>query len=131
MSTENKAVVQRFYDAALSGDIPAMLAIIDPTVRLIEADSLPYGGTAVGHEGVLRVFNSVFSTWKDCRIEVGTLLADGDRVVALAQISGAGTVTGTPFTMSLAEVFRVAGGKIVEIKPFYFDTDRLCEVHGR
>jgi ketosteroid isomerase-like protein len=129
MSRTPKEVVAEYYRTALGGEIEAMKAVLDPGIRVIEAESLPYGGTWEGTERFLQLLQKVFETWKDCRVEVKQLVADGDCVVALTEMSGKGARSGRPFSMSLAEVYRVRDGRIVEIKPFYFDSDELRRVH--
>jgi len=127
MGTDSKQVVERFY--ASLADIEALKRLLHPQIRLIEAPSLPYGGDFHGIEGLLQVLNSLFASWKDCAVEMKQVVADGDTAVGLIEIRGVGAKSGIPFEMSVAEVFRVRDGLIVEIKPFYFDTHRLFEVH--
>lgn len=129
MSMTSNQVVRRFYDTALSGQIEEMKKLLDPSVRVVEAASLPYGGTFEGIDGLMQVLGTVFEVWKDCKVDIRDIVGDGEWVVGLTVMSGASTATGQSFAMDLAEVFRVRNGRIVEIQPFYFDTKRLHDLH--
>jgi len=129
MSRTPKEVVAEYYRTALGGEIEAMKAVIDPAIRVVEATSLPYGGVWEGMEQFMKLLQTVFETWKDCRVEVKQLVAEGDCVVALTEMSGKGVKSGLPFSMPLVEVYRVSNGRITEITPFYLDSNELCRVH--
>lgn len=129
MSRTPKEVVAEYYRTALGGEIEAMKAVVDPGIRVVEAKSLPYGGTWEGMEQFMGLLQTVFETWRDCRVEVKQLVSEGDCVVALTEMSGTGVKSGEPFSMPLAEVYRVRDGRIIEITPFYLDSHELCRVH--
>jgi ketosteroid isomerase-like protein len=129
MSRTPKEVVAEYYRTALGGDIEAMKAVLDPDIRVVEAKSLPYGGVWEGMEQFMKLLQVVFETWKDCHVEVKQLIAEGDCVVALTEMSGKGVQSDLPFSMPLAEVYRVRDGRIIEITPFYLDSNELRRVH--
>lgn len=129
MSRASKKVVAEYYRTALAGEIEAMKALLDPNIRVIEAESLPYGGVWEGIDAFMTLMTKIFSIWKDCRVEVKQLIADGEWVVALTEMSGVGVESGIPFRMPLSEVYRVMNGKIVEITPYYLDVKVLSDVH--
>jgi ketosteroid isomerase-like protein len=103
---------------------------LDPGIRVIEAESLPYPGVWEGLDGFVTLLETVFGIWKDCHLDVRHLVADGEWVVALLEMRGAETKSGIPFKMPMAEVFRVKNGKVVEITPYYFDTKLLHDLHA-
>lgn len=129
MSLTNKEVVAEYYRSALAGEIEAMKAVLDPNIRAIEANSLPYGGVWEGIDAFMKLLARVFEVWKDCQVEMKHLIADDDWVVALTEMSGVGVASGIPFKMPLAEVYRVKNGKIVEVTPYYLDAKVLSDVH--
>jgi len=57
------------------------------------------------------------SSTRPLTLALGELIAEGERVVALARGS-AKTVTGARYDNDYAFVFRVRGGKIVEVNEF-------------
>jgi ketosteroid isomerase-like protein len=52
------------------------------------------------------------------RLTVDELIVDGERAVGLVNL----TLRGREIQSSVAEVWRVRGGRVVEIRPYYFDT---------
>lgn len=129
MSMSSKEVVQQYYNTALAGEIEAMKTLLDPNIRVIEAQSLPYGGVWDGIDSLMKLLATVFEVWKECAVEVKHMISEGEWVLARTEMSGVGAVSGIPFRMSLAEVFRVQNDRIVEITPFYLDTKELWDVH--
>ena len=129
MSRAAKEIVSEYYRTALAGEFDAMKALLDPNIRVVEAGSLPYGGVWEGMDAFMTLMAKVFEIWKDCRVEVKQLIAEGEWVVAMSEMSGAGAVSGIPFKMPLAEVYRVLNGRIVEITPYYLDAKVLSDIH--
>ncbi len=128
MSPSNKDIVLAFLDASRRGDEEVMKGLLDPDVEVIEADSLPYGGVSKGADGFLKLIRRVFKTWENTEVSVHQVLAEGDHVVLLAEMSGRGRESGKAFSMPIAEVWRLQDGKIREVRPFYFDTKLLHDV---
>ncbi len=130
MNNPNKDIVLAFLDASVRGDEEAMKELLHPEVQVIEADSLPYGGVSRGPDEFLELIRRVFKTWENTEVSVKQVFADGDHVVLLAEMTGRGRGTGKAFSMPIAEVWRLEGGKIREVRPFYFDTKLLHDIHG-
>ncbi len=129
MQKSNKDSLRAFFDAAKAKNSKQMLAVLHPNLQVIEAESLPYGGTIQGRELFEDFTKSVFTTWRNTSVTVEELIGEGNYVVVLATMSGEGKSTGVPFNMPIAEVWRFdADGLVVEIKPFYFDTKKLVDV---
>lgn len=129
MTRSIKDIVREFMKAAGKGDVEALVALLHPEFQIVEADGLPYGGTRHGAEGLIGLVREVFATWVDCGVEVRKIVADDDCVFVLAEMSGRGRADPEPFRMPLVEVYRFKDGRIVEIRPFYFDTQRLHDAH--
>ena len=129
MSKTNKQVAQEFMAAILRGDREGISTCLDPEVEVLEPASLPYGGVWKGHEGMFGLIEKVFSVWKDGQVAVRDMVADGDKVVGLDELRGAGRTSGIPFVIHLAEVMTFRAGRIRQIEVFYFDTKMLNDVH--
>lgn len=130
MDRINKQTVLDFFSAAAASNTEKMLATFDPQVKIIEAESLPYGGLTEGRENFIAFTKRVFTTWKNTRVVVDELIADGDYVVVLAKMLGESKISGAAFEMDIAEVWKFdAKGKVIELKPFYFDTKRLLDFY--
>jgi len=55
VSAEDVQVLRSAYDGFAREDIPAVMAAFDDATEWRGPDSLPFGGTFRGHEGVARV----------------------------------------------------------------------------
>ncbi len=130
MSNPNKDIVLAFLDASVRGGEEAMKELLHPDVQVIEADSLPYGGVAEGPDGFIELIRRVFKTWEDTEVSVNHVLGDGDRVVLLAEMTGRGRGGGREFRMPIAEVWLLEGGKIREVRPYYFDSKLLHDIYS-
>ena len=128
---DNKAVVSAFLAAAAAGDRATMAALLAPDVTITEADSLPFGGTHVGLAGFEALVRRVFLLWRETRVEIERLIADGEHVVVLATMHARSKADGSALRMPIAEIWRLENGRVREIRPFYFDTQRFNEILGR
>jgi ketosteroid isomerase-like protein len=127
---DNKAIVRAFLAAAAVNDRERMGQFLDPRIRVIEAASLPFGGEHVGIEAFHALTRRVFRLWRDTRVEVHEMLADGDRVVVLATMHGRSRDGVRTLEMPIAEIWRLESGKVSEIRPFYFDTRGFLDTLG-
>ena len=131
MYKSNKERVREFFAAAAAANDNAMLAILHPSLRVVEAESLPYGGIMEGRENFKEFTKRVFKTWKNTRIITEELIEDGNKVVVVATMSGESKTSETHFTMPIAEIWTFdSDGLVTEIKPFYFDTKKLVDIYN-
>ena len=131
MYKSNKERVREFFTAAAAANDDAMLAILHPSLRVVEAESLPYGGVTEGRDNFKEFTKSVFKTWKNTRIITEELIEDGNKVVVVATMSGESKTSETHFTMPIAEIWTFdSDGLVTEIKPFYFDTKKLVDIYN-
>lgn len=121
----SKDIVRRFLGAAQQGDMATVASLLHPEARVIEADSLPFGGVASGFEGFTALVRQVFTTFANTAVTINEYIAEGNTVVVLATMSGQSKASGEAFSMTISEIWRVQDGLITEIKPFYHDTQRI------
>jgi len=119
MSTEdNKAVVRRFYEEVMNQRKRAVLdEVFDPNV----VDHFAPPGTPGGLEGAKQTLGMFLTAFPDLHFTVEDLIAEGDKVVARATMSGTqqGAFMGIPPTgkhvrMTGIDINRFVGGKSVE-----------------
>ena len=81
----NIETVQRLYADFGRGDIPALLAALDPAVEWINAgpDAIAYAGTRHGWAPVREFFETLEASIEVRTFEPREFLAQGDRVVVL------------------------------------------------
>jgi ketosteroid isomerase-like protein len=132
-ANSNRAIVERFLQAAREKDVATMRALSADDIRVIEAESLPYGGEHVGLDAFLALSRRVFKQLGITELRIDRIISEEDLVVVLA------TIRGTPpgqasFEMPITELWRVSEGRIREIRPFYRDTHlvvALVQPHAR
>jgi ketosteroid isomerase-like protein len=129
MSSENVKVISGIYDGfILHKSLDTLFASLHPEVVVNEAASLPFGGTFKGIAGVQDLFGQMFATWDDLEIGVEKLFDGGDQVVALLRLTARAKATGTPVDMQLTELWTLREGKVVGLKPFYFDAGEIGRI---
>lgn len=121
----NERAVRLIYASVAAGDISGVLALLAPTVVAYQAASLPYGGEYHGLEGFARMAAAITRTWEDFQVEPSVFVASGDRVVVLTTMRGHRPGSRTAWAMPMAEVWTLTGGRVTEVRPFYWDTAAL------
>jgi ketosteroid isomerase-like protein len=119
----NRAIIDRFVGAVFAGDSDTVLALCDADFALLEGSGLSFGGTYRGGEGFLAFLGLFNETLDIARLEpIATYLTDDpDRIVCEFELEATVRATGKRFASSLLERWRFRDGKIIEIKPHYFD----------
>lgn len=131
MSTEALQVAQAFYSAIAARDPTAIEATLAyDSLVVVEPDGLPYGGTYTGVEGFRDLSTKVAASWKRARLQDVQLAGAGNRVFAHFIFSASARGTGQEVAVPIIEVLEVSEGKIVSIRPFYWDTHAVREVLG-
>jgi ketosteroid isomerase-like protein len=131
--SDNVSWVGGLYDAFAKGDIPTVLAALDPKVEWNEAEHVTFwpGSAFIGPEAVVEgVFMRIPETFGDTfRINVDRILDCGDAVLVEARYTGTVQSTGKEISAQVAHVWDIAGGKIVRFQQ-YTDTWQFAEATG-
>ena len=126
---ENIAIVKRFYRYLAEGDRDGAYAnVFAEDCVLHEAPSLPYGGIYHGRETMKRTLAGVISGFDAFETEIRNYLAGGDEVVVHLRIKGVGRVSRQPFDVPIMELWRIREGKVVELRPFLYDTAAIASI---
>jgi ketosteroid isomerase-like protein len=118
---ENKEIVRSAYKGMTSGNPKAFFDALDPEIEVIEPDPLPYGGTYKGQAEVMEFMKGAAGVIDGSTLEVETLTADEDRVVATLRI---GVRSGGE--VHLSEHWRLRDGKAIELRVFCFDPTKVA-----
>lgn len=101
------------YAAFARGDVPAVLGIMEPDIKWIEAEGGPYGGVFTGPDGVLQnVFMKLGTEWDGFAATPHEYIAHDNTVVVLGEYSGAFRRTGKSLRVPFAHVWRFRDGKV-------------------
>jgi ketosteroid isomerase-like protein len=125
-ANRNLLVQQQFVAAVFAGDADAIRALAAPEFELVEGSGMPFAGTYRGAEGFLEflgVFNDTFDL-EYLRPVRHFASDDPDRMAFEFDLRGVDRATGAPFDSSLIEAWTFRGGKVVAIKPHYFNVPK-------
>ena len=124
----NKEIIERAYASFAKGDIPAALGAFADDIQWTEPDGYPLGGTYVGPQGVLEgVFMRLGEVGDELLGRHREVVADGDTVVALGNISWKHKDTGAPASVKMAQVWTFRDGKAATFRQ-HTDTARVREL---
>lgn len=114
MSRENVERVKAGFAAHNRGDIDALVEFYDPEV-VFETLLL---GTHHGNEAIRLIYEENRKTMSGYDVLPVELIDAGDKVVAVAQVVGAGTVSEIALDDSFAFVFTFKGDRVVREQAF-------------
>ncbi len=119
----NAKLVEQTYAAFERGDIPAVLAVLDPDVEWTSPGTLPHGGEFNGSAEVATFFEKIGAAWDPLTLEVEQVDEIGDLVVGVVRADGTRR-GGKPAGYGAVHVFRIRDGKIRSFHE-YVDTDTV------
>ena len=124
ITEQSRSIVKTLYEAALKdGDYARAFSVLDPDLVVNEPSYLPYGGVTRGIDAFAKLF-AVISGYMDIPgIQVQSLLADGNVVVAFLR----GKTLDTGAELLLCERSVVRNGKIVEMTIYYHEAASLLK----
>lgn len=120
----NVDLVKALYAAFAKGDVPAVLASLDPQVQWSEAEGYTYAAANpyVGPDAVLKgVFMRLASEFDNFAVSPGNVIDGGNSVVVEGRYTGMVKATGTPLDAQFAHVWELRGNKVVRFQQ-YTDT---------
>jgi ketosteroid isomerase-like protein len=126
--SDNASILREAYSAFAKGDIEAVLAALDESIRWDTPDSVAFGGVYNGRQGAGEFFSHLGQNYTELVVEPETYLSDGDRVVVLGHHHGR-TVAGNDFELQFAHVWTLRGGKAMNFTE-YFDTAKINAALG-
>lgn len=121
-----REIVEKAYKAFFAEGVDGFMKHMPfhPEAVMIEADGLPYGGTYRGVEAIRRGIETAVATWDDFAGELENVAVSGNLAYVYVHLRGKGKKSGKSFAFPIVEVSRFRDGKVVEFRPFYFDTHR-------
>jgi ketosteroid isomerase-like protein len=116
----NTKIVQDVYAAFGRGDIPAVLAVMDPGVEWtpVIGSRVPTSGTRHGRDGVTEFFQHLGASLDFERFEPQESVAQRDKVVTLGHSIGRWKATGRSFETDWVMVFTLRNGLITRFMEF-------------
>lgn len=113
-------VLQSGYQAFAAGDIPAVLAVFDPSIAWHQPGRNPVAGEYKGHDEVVGFFGKLMeASGGTFGLDVHHIAAAGDRTLAL--VTEHASRDGSQMSVSAVHAWRFANGKFTEFSNHYSD----------
>ena len=119
---DNKEIIERGYAAFSAGDVETVMSLFDDDIEWVQPGESSVSGTFHGKAEVMEHIGRLAE--KDLTVKLIQLVADGDTVVAITEVT-AGGETGED-----ADVFTVRNSKTVSAR-VHGDTALLERVYGK
>jgi uncharacterized protein len=132
MSQESVQLIRGLYGAFGKGDMPTVLAIMDPGIEWREAENILYAdrNPYVGPQAIVDgVFMRLATEWDRFTVTPAEWLDAGDHVVVLGTYTGTYKATGKAVRAQFAHVWRLKGAKVVRFQQ-YTDTKQWADAAG-
>ncbi len=126
----NMAVIDGMYQSFAKGDVPAVLASMDPNIVWNEAEGNAYadGNPYKGPDAVLKgVFGRLGAEWDGFKlVDIHLHEMSNNQVLATLRYNGAFKKTGKKIDAQVAHLWTLNNGKAVAFQQ-YVDTKQLAE----
>ena len=122
--TDAAGVVAELGRRFRAGDRDGARALLHLDLRIEQPASLPHGGSHHGPDG-MDAMGAVFAEHWERTIGEADVRSCGDTAVQVTTQTWTARATGRSATVDVVELFRVADGRIVEIRVFQQDTHAL------
>ena len=119
---KNIELVKKGYEAFSAGDVEAVMSLFDDNIEWVQPGDSAISGTYHGKAELGEHLSRLAA--KSPTVKLNRLLADGDTVVALTEVT-VGDETGQD-----ADVFTLRDGKTVRVQ-VHTDTAIMERVYGR
>jgi ketosteroid isomerase-like protein len=120
VTTEARAVLDRYLDALVRGDLPVIADSFAEDATWALHGTLPMSGTKRGRAAIMGFLTSAGSLFLPGTqaFSFGEITAEADRVVLEWHVQGVTAATGRAYDNDYCAVFRVRDGRIVEVREF-------------
>lgn len=127
---DNVALMRSLYESFGKGDVPTVVAAMDPKIQWNEAEGFPYAdkNPYVGPDAVVEgVFTRLGTEWNGFSLAVDDIFGAADRVVVTGRYQGQHKKTGKKLDAQFAHHWTLQDGKIVRFQQ-YTDTAQAQQV---
>jgi hypothetical protein len=127
MSSANVQILRDAYNAFARQDVPSVMAAFHDDIEWDAPDSIPFGGSYHGHDGVGSFFSQMAEYWEELRVEPQEFIDAGETIVVLIRLSGKGA--GGSMDSKSLHLWRMRDGKAATFQE-YPDTARVLQALG-
>lgn len=130
LEKDNFKVVAQYYESLFkTRDFTTMAPLIEEGAIYNQAEGLPYGGTYIGFNEWIKMY-AKSAEFFDLQIEKEPVYfsdATKSEVIIYFTIKCKAKKSGKTLSVTISEHFDLKNGKIIAIRPFYFDTKQFAE----
>jgi ketosteroid isomerase-like protein len=128
MSQKNVEIVRRENEAINRGDVATAMQLLDPGCEWWDRED-DFGATVHrGHDGVT-AFLAALAELAELRVEPEEFIDAGEYVVVPVRLVGHGRGSGASFEEHEVHVYKLRGGKIIELRE-YREKDEALKAAG-
>ncbi len=95
--------------------------MLHPEFQMEQSSALPFAGTWRGTAGFKAVGAEIFRAWPDFSVTPTSFSSLDDVVLVITHLTGTNPSGSEPLDQMMIEYWRIADGKAIECRPFYFD----------
>ena len=128
MSSIHVQTLRDAYAAFARQDIPSVMAAFNDDIEWESPDSIPFGGTYHGRDGVARFFSQLPEHWEELRVEPEEFIDADETIVVLIHLIGKGA--GGSVNAKSLHLWRMRDGKAAAFRE-YPDTARVLQALGQ
>ena len=123
---QNIETINSIYQALKESDWDAVATLIDEdSFAVHEAPTLSYCGVFRGLDGLKRLICAFSEQWSESAFEFKGFSTGDDIVIGHLEARLTARSNGKSYAMPVLEVWRLREGRIVELRPFYWDTGMI------
>jgi ketosteroid isomerase-like protein len=124
-------VVRGLYRALAEGDVPGVLARLDPEVVVDEPNQLPYGGVHRGREVFVQSILGAMMGYAEVAITGAEVFEGADDVVGTLTGTLKAHSTGEQYPLTMVEIHHVEDGTVRRIDVYTKNPDELAAFYAR
>jgi len=126
LAERNKELVLKQYEAVQNADVESFFSRCDPNMVIHEASSMKVGGIYRGMEELGGLLGQLAGLYDMTTINMERIVAGDEYVVAM----GSFMTADHSYQVKITEWWQIKDDKVVEVRPFYWDTQELNAALG-
>jgi len=124
-------VVRALYDSLAKGDVPGVIARLDPDVIVDEPRELPYGGVHRGRDEFVQSILGAMMGYANVEITAATVIDNAAGVVGILTGTLTAHSSGEQFPLTMVEIHEVVGEVSRKIDVYTKDPAALAAFYAR
>ncbi len=131
---DNRVIINGIYQSFSAGDVPSVLASLDPNVVWMEAegnalaDGNPYKGPDAVLKGIFNRIGEEYETFSLANIKLHEMA--NDEVLATLRYNGKLKANGATIDAQAAHLWTLSNGKVIGFQQ-YVDTKQLADAQSK